>query len=136
MSVARFSRDHKRQLGQYLTPDATAAAIIKDLGISSRLTILEPSFGEGAFLFPIADRIKTEVPRANFLPGAMRIFSDARLTREPTSTLPMRGNRGDSGSSLTVWNTRTFLRGCLPTATVHPQPITADTSMHPARIST
>ena len=62
MSVARFSRDRKRQLGQYLTPDTTAAAIVRDLQISPRSRILEPSFGEGGFLFQIVDYLKAEIP--------------------------------------------------------------------------
>ena len=62
MSVARFARDRKRQLGQYLTPDSTAAAIVRDLHVSPRSRIMEPSFGEGAFLFQIVDHLKTEIP--------------------------------------------------------------------------
>jgi hypothetical protein len=62
MSVARFSRDRKRQLGQYLTPSSTAAAIVRNLHVSTRWKILEPSFGEGAFLFRILDYLKAEIP--------------------------------------------------------------------------
>ena len=46
-------RERKRQLGQFLTPRATAAAIVDRLGISEKDVVLEPSFGEGAFIFEI-----------------------------------------------------------------------------------
>jgi tRNA1(Val) A37 N6-methylase TrmN6 len=61
MSVSRFARDRKRQLGQFLTPDGTAAAIVGNLHVSPGSRILEPSFGEGAFLFQIMDSLKTEI---------------------------------------------------------------------------
>jgi hypothetical protein len=64
MSVARFARDRKRQLGQYLTPDSAAAAIVRNLRVSPRSRIMEPSFGEGAFLFQIVDYLKTEIPES------------------------------------------------------------------------
>jgi type I restriction-modification system DNA methylase subunit len=59
MSVARLSRDRKRQLGQYFTPSSTAEAIVGNLTILPAHRILEPSFGEGAFIFPILDALAT-----------------------------------------------------------------------------
>lgn len=53
MSIARFSRDRKRQLGQYYTPPDVAAAIVRSLDITRDLRILEPSFGTGVFIFEI-----------------------------------------------------------------------------------
>jgi hypothetical protein len=64
MSVSRFARDRKRQLGQYLTPAGTAATIVKNLHVSAGSRILEPSFGEGAFLFQIIDFLKKEIPES------------------------------------------------------------------------
>src|SRR5208283_2388883 len=64
MSVSRFARDRKRQLGQFLTPDSTAAGIVRNLHISAGSRIMEPSFGEGAFLLQILDYLKTEIPES------------------------------------------------------------------------
>jgi len=63
MSVPRLSRERKRQLGQYLTPAPVAAAIVKRLRLLPSHRILEPSFGEGAFLFQVLDSMTTVVPR-------------------------------------------------------------------------
>lgn len=63
MSIARLARDRKRQLGQYLTPPNTAAAIVKNMQFSPATRILEPSFGEGSFIFPILDRVASLLPR-------------------------------------------------------------------------
>ena len=63
MSIARLSRDQKRQLGQYLTPEATAAAIVNDLRISASARILEPSFGRGSFVFAVLDSLRASIPR-------------------------------------------------------------------------
>lgn len=57
MSIARLSRDRKRQLGQFFTPPATAVAIVKNLTILPTHRILEPAFGEGSFVFPILDQL-------------------------------------------------------------------------------
>ncbi len=62
MSIARLSRDRKRQLGQFFTPPATATAIVKTLTILPSHRILEPSFGEGSFIFPIVDVLAHSVP--------------------------------------------------------------------------
>jgi len=62
MSIARLSRDRKRQLGQYLTPESTAAAIVKKLQLSPSARVLEPSFGKGAFIFPILDSLASLLP--------------------------------------------------------------------------
>jgi hypothetical protein len=51
VSIARFARDPKRQKGQFLTPEATAARVLEGLAFSRDQKILEPSFGDGAFLF-------------------------------------------------------------------------------------
>ncbi|MBI4435625.1 N-6 DNA methylase [Candidatus Uhrbacteria bacterium] len=57
MSVARIARENKRQLGQFMTPRITAAAIVNSLNIAEDDTILEPSFGEGAFIFEIVSAL-------------------------------------------------------------------------------
>lgn len=61
MSTARLSRDRKRQLGQYFTPPSTAEAIVRNLTILPTHRVLEPSFGEGAFILPIIDVLARQV---------------------------------------------------------------------------
>lgn len=65
MSIARLSRDRKRQLGQFFTPPATAAAIVKNLTILPTHRILEPAFGEGSFIFPILDLLTHSLRQAD-----------------------------------------------------------------------
>ncbi|MBM4076543.1 MAG: SAM-dependent DNA methyltransferase, partial [Planctomycetes bacterium] len=62
MSVARLSRDRKRQLGQFFTPSSTAEAIVRGLEILPSHRILEPSFGEGAFVFAIVEALAATQP--------------------------------------------------------------------------
>ena len=66
MSVARLSRDSKRQLGQYLTPESTAAEIVRNLQILPTHRILEPSFGNGSFVFQVINSLKTSIPYSDF----------------------------------------------------------------------
>jgi len=61
MSVARLARDKKRQLGQFLTPHATAAAIVNQINLLPCHRVLEPSFGEGSFVFALIDSLKRSV---------------------------------------------------------------------------
>lgn len=61
MSVARFSREKKRQLGQFFTPEQTARAIVGELDVLPSQRILEPSFGEGAFAFAVLDAILPQI---------------------------------------------------------------------------
>jgi len=62
MSVARLSRDRKRQLGQFFTPPETASAIVRRLTVSPTDRVLEPSFGEGVFVFSILEAVAPFVP--------------------------------------------------------------------------
>jgi hypothetical protein len=61
MSIARLSRDRKRQLGQFLTPLAVSEAIVSSIAIAPHHRVLEPSFGEGAFVFPIIESLRTQL---------------------------------------------------------------------------
>jgi hypothetical protein len=63
MSIARLSRDRKRQLGQFLTPSDTAASIVRNVGLLPDAKILEPSFGEGAFIFEVLASVQASIPR-------------------------------------------------------------------------
>jgi hypothetical protein len=66
MSIARLSRDSKRQLGQFLTPSATVATIVDRLDLSGRETVLEPSFGHGAFIFGLVAAMRTRLSKEAF----------------------------------------------------------------------
>ena len=56
MSVTKTSRAKKRQLGQFLTPDATARALLDTLTFDRDDKVLEPSMGDGAFIIPLIER--------------------------------------------------------------------------------
>ncbi len=62
MTIARLSRAPKRQLGQFFTPAATAQEIVHGLQILPAHQILEPSFGEGAFVFAIVETMRRALP--------------------------------------------------------------------------
>ncbi len=66
MSESRLSRTAKRQLGQYLTPSATAAAIVGRLRLGPEDFVLEPSFGDGSFVFELAKTISRSLTAAEF----------------------------------------------------------------------
>jgi tRNA1(Val) A37 N6-methylase TrmN6 len=50
MSVAKFAREKRRQLGQFFTPAEIAADIVGQASIPQGARILEPSFGKGVFI--------------------------------------------------------------------------------------
>lgn len=56
MSQARTRRSSKRQKGQFLTPVALATRVVEDLVFRTDDRVLEPGFGEGAFLIPLISR--------------------------------------------------------------------------------
>jgi hypothetical protein len=60
MSRARFDRESKRQLGQFLTPPPIAKKIVEAIDLDKGHKILEPSFGDGSFLFPIIEKLLTK----------------------------------------------------------------------------
>ncbi len=55
MSQTKTLRDKKRQLGQFLTPSATAERL-SNFAFTCDDTVLEPSFGDGSFLLPLIDK--------------------------------------------------------------------------------
>jgi hypothetical protein len=55
VSQTKILRDKKRQLGQFLTPPATAERL-SDFTFTRDDTVLEPSFGDGAFLLPLIEK--------------------------------------------------------------------------------
>ena len=57
MSQTKTLRDRKRQLGQFLTPPPLAERLVADLTLSRESIVLEPSFGDGAFLLPLIDKL-------------------------------------------------------------------------------
>ncbi len=57
MSQTKTLRDKKRQLGQFLTPPPLAQKLTADLPLTHDSIVLEPSFGDGAFLLPLLDKL-------------------------------------------------------------------------------
>lgn len=56
MAIARESRDYKKKMGQFMTPQNLAKFFINKRNYKLTDLVLEPSFGEGSFLFAIIDR--------------------------------------------------------------------------------
>lgn len=56
MSQTKTLRDKKRQLGQFLTLIPLAQQLTSSLPLTRDSVVLEPSFGDGAFLLPLLDR--------------------------------------------------------------------------------
>lgn len=54
---AQRERSARRQLGQFLTPQDVATAIVPVLDARTSPLVLEPSFGAGAFLVPIIEQL-------------------------------------------------------------------------------
>ncbi|HEX3464510.1 MAG TPA: N-6 DNA methylase [Candidatus Elarobacter sp.] len=57
MSTAKRAREDRRQLGQFFTPPDVARRIVAALPLEPASTVLEPSFGEGAFVFELVNRV-------------------------------------------------------------------------------
>ena len=56
MSQTRTRRPRKQQWGQFLTPSALATSLVADLQFTCDDRVLEPSFGDGAFLLPLIEK--------------------------------------------------------------------------------
>ena len=59
MANTKRFRNQKKQLGQFMTPQGLAVNIVAELDLTESACILEPSFGEGAFLFAIIKKLLT-----------------------------------------------------------------------------
>lgn len=57
MAEAKARRSQRRQLGQFMTPAALAERIVRCLDLTPSSRVLEPSFGDGAFLIPLIRRL-------------------------------------------------------------------------------
>jgi len=57
MSVRKVSRPKKQQLGQFMTPRPLAQQIVNQQAFTPLSKILEPSFGDGAFLLALIERL-------------------------------------------------------------------------------
>ena len=57
MTIAKRHRTSKRQLGQFITPSAVVNEIIERVELTADTRILEPSFGDGAFILPLLRRL-------------------------------------------------------------------------------
>lgn len=57
MADAKASRTQRRQLGQFMTPAPLAERVVNGLDLTPSSRVLEPSFGDGAFLIPLIRRL-------------------------------------------------------------------------------
>ena len=57
MTIAKRQRATKRQLGQFLTPSRLAARLVDEIELTADVRVLEPSFGDGAFILPLLGRL-------------------------------------------------------------------------------
>lgn len=73
MSQTKCLREKKRQLGQFLTPEAISRKIVRSISLSKEHRILEPSMGDGSFIEPL---IESFLP---FYTGPMQKRLDAIL---------------------------------------------------------
>lgn len=82
MRHRKHQREHKRQLGQYMTPPALAMDVTKDIVVSSYARILEPSCGNGVFLSALADRIPEEKTALGATPEIIGVEIDPILAAD------------------------------------------------------
>jgi len=54
---SKRDRSSKQQLGQFMTPDVLATSLIASIDIKKYQKILEPSFGEGSFIFALIEKL-------------------------------------------------------------------------------
>jgi len=59
MADTKRFRNKKKQLGQFMTPHQLAEKIVAELALTETSRVLEPSFGEGAFLFAVIEKLLT-----------------------------------------------------------------------------
>ena len=55
MSKTKYLREKKRQLGQFLTPEAISKRIVQSVAFSKEQKVLEPSMGDGSFIEPLIE---------------------------------------------------------------------------------
>ena len=67
-SSVKHARPAKQQLGQFLTPDHRAADAVAKLPLNLAFTYLEPSFGKGAFIFALIERLLPLFPKETPIP--------------------------------------------------------------------
>lgn len=77
MAKAKAGRDSKQMLGQFMTPPKLAADVMNRMGVDfdKDSKVLEPSFGDGAFIFETVERLITVHGNRNKKTLA-RIFSE------------------------------------------------------------
>lgn len=65
MAKTKLTRDSKQQLGQFMTPDLLVKSVLSESNIvfTKESRILEPSFGEGAFVFGFIEKLLPLYPK-------------------------------------------------------------------------
>ncbi|MBO5696316.1 MAG: N-6 DNA methylase, partial [Alphaproteobacteria bacterium] len=57
MSTTKNKREQKKQLGQFLTPPGVATKILDKINIDADSVVLEPSFGNGSFIYAYINKL-------------------------------------------------------------------------------
>jgi predicted RNA methylase len=57
MAETKNIRTKKKQLGQFMTPTVKSTEIVSKIEMNALSRVLEPSFGDGAFIIPIIDKL-------------------------------------------------------------------------------
>lgn len=57
MTIAKRHRTSKRQFGQFITPSCLVARLLDATELTPETQVLEPSFGDGAFILPLLQRL-------------------------------------------------------------------------------
>lgn len=88
MKQRKHNLNHKRQFGQYMTPLHLSQQIVSELDLTNCYNILEPSCGDGSFLFALAERIcGSPLPQTIELVG---IEFDQNLSKKAESVVKNR----------------------------------------------
>lgn len=92
MAVKKNARHTKKQLGQFMTPRALSASLVKTLELTRDTKVLEPSFGNGSYLFALIDNFiavysaegvtKDEAIRRIMAENIYGVEMDASLVKE------------------------------------------------------
>ena len=97
MSQARLSRNRKQQLGQFLTPPEVAAAIVRNLAVSPSMRVLEPSFGDGSFIFALLDKLKKLMPHNKLIEWANINLHGVEIDQDVINTFTDKWNTRNLG---------------------------------------
>ena len=117
MRQRKHERPRYRQRGQFMTPDILAEKIVRNVPLGGCKRVLEPSCGDGAFLSPLAVRLRDRVrSTASRLLG---IEIDPDLAARCRSRMDLSVGPKRSGVSVDICETdffRAYLLGSVETS--------------------